>query len=127
MLKPASTAFQFSIFRFSFNTVFFMDQWRVDNCRISGIFYWKIRSVVYLKAVNVKKQTGSSLHTMKKMNSSFFFKQATQICSVCYWETLITVLLKNELPRECLIVLSFITLNGVKINATRHFICVGVW
>lgn len=123
MLKPASTAFQFSIFRFSFNTVFFMDQWRVDNCRISGIFHWKIRSVVYLKAVNVKNKL--VVHYTRWKNVFFvIFKQATQICSVCYWETLITVLLKNELPRECLIVLSFITLNSVKINATRHYICV---
>lgn len=126
MLKPASTAFQFSIFRFSFNTVFFMDQWRVDNCRISGIFHWKIRSVVYLKAVNVKNKL--VVHYTRWKNVFFvIFKQATQICSVCYWETLITVLLKNELPRECLIVLSFITFNGVKINATRHYICVSVW
>lgn len=126
MLKPASTAFQFSIFRFSFNTVFFMDQWRVDNCRISGIFHWKIRYVVYLKAVNVKNKL--VVHYTRWKNVFFvIFKQATQICSVCYWETLITVLLKNELPRECLTVLSFITLNSVKINATRHYICVGGW
>lgn len=44
-----------------------MDQRRVDNILDSGTIHLKIRSFVYLKAVNVKKnQTGGSLHTMKK-------------------------------------------------------------